>query len=293
MDRIESMKIFRDISYSLSLTKTAANMNLSRSYVTRCVNELEQWLDTKLLQRTTRSIYLTRDGEQFLSHCHHIIDYIDKIQIQQQEKNKNITGTITITGSIAFSQRFLSPIIARVNEQYPQLIVNLIADDAIRDLSDDRIDLAIRVTNSPDENLVGRELCRFPSLLVTTPNYLLRNGNIRHPKELTAHRCICYAGQQQLKWSFRQDENEISIIPPIAFKSNESGTLLSYTLAEGGVAILPGFLVSDYIKTGQLVNILPDWEIASLSVYALYLSGRKTHPAIKTLSDFIASEMNN
>lgn len=293
MDKLEAMKIFRDISYSLSLTKTADNMSVTRSYVTRCVNELEEWLDTKLLQRTTRRISLTKDGDQFLVHCNHIIEYTNEIHIQQQLKKGNISGTFTVTGSIAFSQQFLSPIIARFNNRYPNLVVNLIADDSIRDLSKDQIDLAIRVTNTPDESLIGRMLCSFPSLLVSTPHYLSQHGSIRHPKDLESHRCVCYSNKQHLKWWFRQSDNEIDIIPVTSFKSNESGTLLNYTLADGGVAILPGFLVERYIKTGQLVNMLPDWKIESISVYALYLSGRKTHPAIKIFSDFIELEMKN
>jgi len=289
MDKIDAMRIFREISYTLSLTKTAENLKLTRSYVTRSVNLLEEWLDTKLLQRSTRHIYLTRDGEKFLSHFNHIIDYMEKIQEQQREKNQRFTGSITVTGAIAFSQRFLSPVIAEFTHKYPELSINLIADDAIRDLGEDRIDLAIRVTNCPEESLIGKKLCQFPSLLVSTPDYLFRHGRITHPGDLIDHRCVCYTSQT--KWHFYKNAKETAVTPAVSFKSNESGTLLSYALAGGGVALLPGFLVEKYLKTGQLVTIMPDWETTSLSVYALYLAGRRTHPAIKILTDFIAEEM--
>lgn len=291
MDRIEAMKIFIDVSQTLSLTKTASNLKLTRSFVTRSINELEKWLDSKLLQRTTRSILFTHDGELFLEHCKHVVEYVDNVMSVQKKKNKDISGTITITSSIAFSQHFLSPIIAKFNETYPDLVVNLIADDNTLDLRGNRIDLAIRITNSPDSNLIGRELCNFPVLLVASPGYLIKNKKVSNPSDIINQSCVVYSGLQPKRWVFSVDGDASIICPNPSFVSNESGTLLSYTLAGGSLALLPGFLVEKYIKTGQLVRVLPEWNISSLSVYALYLSGRKTHPAIKIMSDYIAAEL--
>ena len=206
---------------------------------------------------------------------------------------RSMRGLLRVTASTSCGQAVLAEAIAEFSERHPQLRVDLQLGDRTVNLIEERIDLAIRITNEPDPGLVGRRRCGCRSLVVASPAYLARHGVPSHPLELEQHRCLSYSNFGRSEWRFQQGAEEaLRVRVSGRISANEASALLSAAQAGAGVSLQPSYLAAPFVRRGELVALLPGWEPEVLGIHALYPSRRLLPLALRGLLDFLAERFD-
>jgi len=288
MDRLTAMRVFVEVATSGSFSATADRLDMSRAMVTRYVGEMEQWLQARLLQRTTRSVTLTDAGEACLRRCQQMLALVEDIEEETTATGEGeLRGQLRLTCSVSFAYAQLGAAIADFLALHPLLKIDLDASEGALNLVERRIDLAIRISSGPDPMLIARPLARCDSVLVASPAYLARHGVPALPADLERHRCLSYANFGKSVWELARGGDTARVAVSSHFSANEATTLLRAALAGGGIALQPTYLANPHIASGELAAVLPDWGLPVMAINALYTSRRHQSPAVRALLDFL------
>lgn len=288
MDRLTAMRVFVEVATSGSFSATADRLDMSRAMVTRYVGEMEQWLQARLLQRTTRSVTLTDAGEACLRRCQQMLALVEDIEEETTATGEGeLRGQLRLTCSVSFAFAQLGAAIADFLALHPLLKIDLDASEGALNLVERRIDLAIRISSGPDPMLIARPLARCDSVLVASPSYLARHGVPALPADLERHRCLSYANFGKSVWELARGGETERVAVSSHFSANEATTLLRAALAGGGIALQPTYLANPHIASGELAAVLPDWGLPVMAINALYTSRRHQSPAVRALLDFL------
>ncbi|ABY69762.1 putative HTH-type transcriptional regulator [Actinobacillus pleuropneumoniae serovar 3 str. JL03] len=290
MDRITAIQVFLTVAETGSFTATAERLDLSRPKVTRAVALMEEWFNARLLQRTTRHVSLTDAGEQAVEYCKKMTELTSAIEQDFLTQRGELRGSLRIASNAAFGSTHLLNAIRTFLAKHPKLNIQLILADNTVNLVEEGIDLAVRFTNNPDPNVVARPLFTCHSLLVATPAYLARHGTIHSPQELANHRYLAHANVNRKEWTFIKDEQETVLELTSQLTINDTGALLNFTLADGGIAMLPKYFIEQQLKNNQLQIVLPDWQMPTYQVYAVYPSRRQLPKTVRSFVDFLVEE---
>ncbi|MDZ7862531.1 LysR family transcriptional regulator [Acidovorax sp.] len=290
MDRLTAMRVFVEVATSGSFSATADRLDMSRAMVTRYVGEMEQWLQARLLQRTTRSVTLTDAGEACLRRCQQMLALVEDIEEETTATGEGeLRGQLRLTCSVSFAYAQLGAAIADFLALHPLLKIDLDASEGALNLVERRIDLAIRISSGPDPMLIARPLARCDSVLVASPAYLARHGVPALPADLERHRCLSYANFGRSVWELARGGETARVAVSSHFSANEATTLLRAALAGGGIALQPTYLANPHIASGELAAVLPDWGLPVMAINALYTSRRHQSPAVRALLDFLVA----
>jgi DNA-binding transcriptional LysR family regulator len=289
MDRLTAMQVFVEVAQSGSFSATADKLDMSRAMVTRYVAELEQWLDARLLQRTTRSVTLTDAGESCLRRSQQMLALKVDVEQETSHAGSDLRGQLRITCSMSFAYAQMAAAVTDFLAQHPQLKIDLNASEGALNLVEARIDLAIRISAEPDPALIGRILAPCTSVLVASPGYLAQHGTPQQPSDLQAHRCLSYANFGKSVWTLQCGEVVAQVRVGSHFSANEATALMCAALAGGGVALQPTYLVHPHLADGRLRAVLPQWTLPEMAIYALYPSRKHLSPAVRALLDFLSA----
>ena len=288
MDRLSAMRVFAEVAACGSFSATASKLEMSRAMVTRYVGEMEQWLQARLLQRTTRRVTLTDAGEQCLRRCQQMLALAQDLEDDTARTDAGaLRGQLRVTSSVSFAYAQLGAALADFLALHPQLKIDLNASEGPLNLVEQRIDLAIRISSEPDPQLIGRPLARCDSVLVAAPAYLAAHGTPDEPAALAQHRCLSYSNFGKSEWQLTRGAELARVRVTSPLSANEATTLMRAALAGGGIALQPTYLVNPYLGSGALQRVLPDWRLPALTIYALYPSRRHLSPAVRSLLDFL------
>jgi DNA-binding transcriptional LysR family regulator len=288
MDRLAAMRVFVEVAGTGSFSAAADKLDMSRSMVTRYVAELEEWLGARLLQRTTRSVTLTDAGEHCLRRSQQMLSLMEDVEQETSRVDGALRGQLRITCSMSFAYAQMAAAIVDFLKLYPQLKIDLDASEGALNLVEARIDLAIRISAEPDPALIGRVLAPCTSVLVASPTYLARQGVPQSPADLAAHRCLTYANFGKSAWTLSRGVERVKVDVSSHLSANEATALLRAALAGGGLALQPTYLANPHLADGSLQQVLPDWTLPDMAIYALYTSRRHLSPAVRALLDFLA-----
>ena len=287
MDRLTAMQVFVAVAQNGSFSATADQLDMSRAMVTRHVEALEQWLGARLFQRTTRSVTLTDAGETCLRRSQQMLTLMEDVQEETSRQDDALRGQLRVTCSMSFAYAEMAAALADFLLLHPNIKVDLQASDGVLNLVEARIDLAIRISAEPDPALIGRVLAPCASVLVASPAYLARHGSPQVPADLAAHRCLSYANFGKSTWMFARGDARCEVKLGSRFSANEAMALLRAAIAGAGVSMQPRYLANPFLADGSLQQVLPDWDLPMLSIYALYPSRKHLAPAVRALLDFL------
>ncbi|MFZ6718916.1 LysR family transcriptional regulator [Undibacterium sp. Ji49W] len=290
MDRLTAMRVFCEVAASGSFSATADKLDMSRAMVTRYVSEMESWLNARLLQRTTRSVTLTDAGEQCLRRSQQMLALMESIEEEISSDNAELRGQLRLTCSTSFAFGHLARAISKFLAQHTMLKIDLHVGDSTVNLVEARVDLAIRISSEPDPLLIARPLAVCDSVLVASPAYVRTSGLPAHPQELPSHRCMSHANYGRNTWRFQRAGEAVLVDIASHFSANDATVLLQAALADGGITLLPTYLMADHLSKGQLQVILPEWTAPVMTIYALFPSRRHLSPAVRALLDFLVEE---
>lgn len=287
MDRLTAMRVFVEVAATGSFSATADKLEMSRAMVTRYVAELEQWLNARLLQRSTRRVTLTDAGEQCLRRSQQMLALMENIEEETAHGEGELRGQLRLTCSMSFAYAHLAAAIAQFLALHPQLKIDLNVSDGALNLVEARIDLAIRISSEPDPLLIARPLAVCDSRLLASPAYLARYGQPQTPDELVNHLCLSHANFGKNTWHFTRDGAVTQVSVSSRFSANDATVLMQAALTGGGIALLPTYLANPHLASGALQTILPDWQVPVRTIYALFPSRRHLPPAVRALLDFL------
>ncbi len=290
MDRISAMRVFSEVVTRGSFTAAAETLGMSRAMVTRHIAELERWLGTRLLQRSTRRLSLTEAGEACMARSRQLLELVNDVEQVVGQRDTEPHGPIRVTAPVALGQTHLATALVAYLARYPRTRVDLQLGDQALPLAEDRIDLAVRITNAIDPGLMAQKLSVCRSVLCATPDYLVRHGRPQVLDDLAGHNCLTYSRFSKSQWNLVRDGQDTAVHVSGNFSANEASTLLQAVLAGGGVAMLPTFMVAPLLRSGALVLVLADWQPTALGIYGVYVSRRHQPTTLRTLLDFLAAQ---
>lgn len=291
MDRLTATRVFVEVVDRGSQTAAAEALEMSRAMVSRYLGELEAWVGARLLHRTTRKLSLTGAGEQLLGQCREMLALADTMQGVSLARDSAPRGNLRIACSQSFAQAWLVHGLRDFIRQHPQVSVDLLVGSQAVNLVEARIDLALRITNQLDPNLIARQLAVCRSVVCATPAYLAQHGTPQQPQELTQHNCLSYAYFGRSIWEFTRAGEPHAVAVSGNLSANESMVLLEATLADAGISLQPRYSVSALLRSGALVQLLPEYQPQELGIHALYGSRRQMPTALRALLDFLIERL--
>ena len=291
MDRLTATRVFVEVVERGSQTAAADALEMSRAMVSRYLGELETWVGARLLHRTTRKLSLTGAGEQLLGQCREMLAMADAMQSVSRTDEAAPGGTLRIACSQSLAQAWLVHALDDFTRLYPQVSVDLLVGSHAVNLVEARVDLALRITNQLDPNLIARQLAVCRSVVCATPAYLARHGTPQRPEELAQHNCLSYAYFGRSIWEFSRAGEPHAVAVSGNLSANESMVLLEAVLANVGISLQPRYSVGAHLRSGALVQLLPDYEPQQLGIHALYGTRRQMPPALRVLLDFLVQRL--
>jgi DNA-binding transcriptional LysR family regulator len=290
MDRLKAMEVFVAVVDAGSQSAAALRLDLSRPVVSRCLAELEAWAGARLMHRTTRRFSLTSAGAEVLAKCRQMLELAQDVRVAVAAPGGRPQGALRITVSTSFGQAQLTHAISEFVALNPGVGVDLVLLDRVVNLVDERVDLAIRITNDLDPNLIARRLTVCRSVVCAAPAYLQAHPAPRRVEDLARHNCLTHWYYGKTLWEFAAGDAggaPVSVAVGGNISANDSIALAMAARAGAGVAMLPTFAAGPLIQAGELVALLPNARPRDLSIYAVYTSRKHMSSALRAVLDFL------
>jgi DNA-binding transcriptional LysR family regulator len=284
MSRWDGIVEFVQVVESSSFSRAAEALSMSTSQVSKLVARLEERLGLRLLNRTTRRLTLTDEGEHFYQHCRQTIDQFDEAEKQVTLGQNEPRGKLRVNIAGSFQERFLVPMLCNFQKLHPRLQVEVVFTDQRVDLISGSYDLAICPGELPDSSMVARKLADNYLYLVAHPDYLAAHGTPQSIEDLKQHNCL--AGSDKT-WYFGNGQETLQITPQGNWHSDNGNALLSAARSGAGLALLPFFAVLDDIKQGTLVQVLPQWSQHPQPVWVMYPEKRYVAARVRLFIDYL------
>lgn len=290
---LEGLAIFAKVAETRSFAAAAAELKLSNATVSKAVSRVEAKLKTQLFNRTSRRIALTEAGRQLSVRAAHILAEAEAAEDEALARSTAVRGLVRLAAPLSFGVLHLAPLLPEFLAQYPEVSIDLHLNDAMVDMIDDGFDAAIRLAVLPDSSLIVRRLCEMPRYLVGSPRYLKTHGRPGHPMHLAEHVCITYGhGAAPESWRFTQKSGKSATVRPSGpLRVNNGDAMMPALIVGAGLGVLPEFIVRDALVDGRLERLLPEWSIASASVYWVTPPGGQRPKRVDVLGEFVAQSL--
>jgi DNA-binding transcriptional LysR family regulator len=296
VDRFEAMQAFVRVVESGGITAAAQRLGLAKSAISRRLQELENHLGVQLLQRTTRSVRMTEDGRNFYQRCLRILEELEEAENSLSSEQQRVHGLLRVAAPLSFCQRHLMPLLDEFLHRYPEVRLELNAEDREINVIEERMDVTIRIGKLDDSSLVARRLAPVRLVVCASPAYLERFGTPERPEELVVHQGLAYSNiADQQQWTL-VDRGGLShtVIPQTRLRVNNGDLILEALLAGLGIAVMPTFICHRELSAGTLRQILNDYTSASsAAAYALYPSRRHLPLRVRVFIDFLAERLGD
>lgn len=293
MDRLNAMRVFVTVIDLGSQSAAADYLQLSRPVVSRYLAELEDWVGTRLMQRTTRKLSLTAAGQETLPRCRQLLELAGDLQAAVQQPEDAPRGALRISVSTSFGQAQLVDAVAAYVRRFPDVKVELQMLDRTVNLVDERIDLAIRTSNDVDPGLIARRLSVCRSVVCAAPAYLNERGMPQRVEELSLHNCLTHAYFGHSLWHFAVAGQQVAVPVSGNISANEVMTLQRAALAGAGITMLPTYQAADAIRRGELVRLLPEAKPRELNLNAVYTSRKHMPATLRSMLDFLVQRFKD
>lgn len=290
MDRIQAMQVFVRVAEAGSFIHAAETLSLPASTVSSTIKRLEKHLQVRLLNRTTRRVSLTPEGTQYLAQCQEILKLIDYTESSLTESVQRPQGRLRVDMPGGIAHFIVMPNLQDFYQRYPDIYLMIGVNDRQVDLIQEGVDCVIRTGELTDSTLVARPLGRFRWMTCAAPAYLKNNGIPQNPEALSQHQAIHYFSSHSRRaneMSFVSNNKPISVPVNGSVAVNETGLYIKMCLEGFGLAQLAEQVVADHLAEGRLIEVLADWQPASVPVSLLYPHQRFLSPAVRAFADWI------
>ncbi len=289
IDLFWAMQIFINVVESGSFSNAAKHLGLANSSVTSCIRNLETHLGVTLLHRTTRDVHLTDEGSAFYAHSVEIVSRVDEAKASVVQ-SRQLSGTLRIEMPIALGHLVLGPALIEFAAEYPDLRVVVGLTNDVSRLIKRGVDVAIRMDEVDDGDLVAHWLFEAKHSLCASPQFLRSHGTPLHPADIRPELCMGYTPNfwsEARTWQFRCDGELFEINPGANLAFNSTDALMESAVKGGGYVYALDVLAQNYLRRGELVTVLPDWATATQTFYAVYPRSRHVQPKVQCFLEFL------
>lgn len=282
MDRFTELEVFTKIADEASLTRAAEILGLSVSGVSRCLTSLEARLGVRLVQRTTRQLSLTAEGERFAHNARDILMSLQTAEDSVSLVSAEPLGTLRVGASLSFTLLHLLPVIQMFKQDHPRVRVDLQVSNRYYDIIENGLDLAIRTRRMEmDSSVTIRKLAELPRLLAASPDYLARFGVPRCPEDLERHAMLLYTlsnDWDHLTFARNGETKRVTVSAEVT--CNDGQVLLKSALNGMGILVQPAYIIKDDLIAGRLVPVLAEWTLQPLIMNVAFPT--RTHLPART-----------
>ena len=278
-----------------SLAATARELNLTPPAVSRRLSQLEERLGVRLLNRTTRRISLTGEGEVYFGNAQRILSDIDEMERLVSSSRAAPKGLLRINAPLGFGRSYIGPAISAFTRSYADVDVQLHLTDRPVSLPDEAIDVSIRFGDLPDSRLIAKKIAANRRLLVASPAYLRTAGQPANPHDLTQHQCIVLRQNESAygNWRLSRGKQTETVKVHSKLSTNDGEVALNWALEGHGILMRAEWDVAKYLRSGRLVQVLADYETPPADIYAVYLErlnlSAKVAYFVDHLRDYLSS----
>ncbi|MBT8769326.1 LysR family transcriptional regulator [Metapseudomonas boanensis] len=293
MDTLHSMRVFVRVIDTGSFTAAALALDLSTAQVSRLVSDLEQQLEARLLNRTTRRLALTEVGERYLQRCRQILAEVEEASAEARGAHLKPSGRLRVHTMTGLGLQHLTTLVARYSELYPEVVIELTLSQRTPDLLEDGQDVIITFARElPDSQMVAQVLGPMYSVICAAPSYLAKHGVPQDPADLQQHRYLRLLDPlYHDNWVLNGDDGEFDVLPAESLQVNVAESLAKAAQAGMGFCLLPSFVACPFLREGSLLRVLPEYRLRARNIYAIYPSRRFLDAKIKTWVDFLKAEL--
>lgn len=286
MDRLQAMKTFVAVVDAGGFTPAARKLDISLSVVSRVITDLETHLGVRLLTRTTRVVRPTATGAAYYENCRRILAEIDDAELAATGAHAAPRGRLTITASVLFGRRFVTPVVVDYLRQYPEVDVDCLFIDRVVNFIDEGIDVGVRIGDLPSSSLQAIPVGHVRRVVCAAPDYLARHGVPASPLALGEHPIIQTTGISTMpEWRFQRDGEPLAIklAPRMGTTTNDSA--IAAAVSGFGIARVLSYQIADELRDGRLRLLLEDFEPAPLPIHVIHREGRHAMHKVRTFID--------
>lgn len=287
------MEFFVLVARHGSLAAAARALDLTPPAATKRLAQMEARLGVRLVNRTTRRLSLTSEGETYLAHATRILASIREMEDAVASNRAAPRGLLRVNASLGFGRTTIAPIVSAFCKRYPQVEVQLDVTDRPVDLVESGYDLAIRFGALPDKRLAARRVLSNRRFLCASPRYLQQHGVPQTLADLSRHRCILHRQNDDAYGIWRFNEGADSEVVKVhgALSSNDGDIVLGWALDGHGILIRSEWDLAKYLKSGRLRVVLPEYTLPAADLFVYYLDRKNQAARTRAFIDFLVEHL--
>lgn len=298
LDRFDAMRVFLAVADERGFAAAARRLRRSPPTVTRAVAGLEAQLGARLLARTTRVVRLTEAGERFAADARRILGELEEAEAAAASSHRELRGSLRLTAPRMFGRVYVAPVIREFLAAHPALSVRAMLADRVVDVTEEGLDVAVRIAELADSSLTALRVGAVGTVLCAAPRYLRRRPPLRHPRQLAqGHEIIAFhTSLGEPRWSFVEPSGDgggrrFELSPPARFVVSSTEVGVEAALEGGGVFRSLSYLVAPHLRSGELVRLLPEYEPPSVPVHLVVPEGRRASARVRAFVELAAQRL--
>jgi DNA-binding transcriptional LysR family regulator len=294
MDGLQRLRIFVNVIQKGNMSSAGRHLGLSPASVSRHVSALEQALGCRLINRTSRKVALTEAGELYYARIEQILQQISEANHSVAQLQSRPSGILRVHSRTLVGHLHIVPILPAFLSRYPEIHVDLLLSNRVVGLTEENIDVDIRIGKLVDSSLAARKLGSARRVLCATPEYLRLRPPLKCPSDLAHHNCLTYRiNVGRAVWRFLDRERKLEEVQVTgSFQTDNGLALHAATLAGVGIALMPDWSVRGELAGGQLVRLLPEYDVSHIEfdngVYAVFQKSPLISAKVRAFVDFLA-----
>ena len=295
MDKFQAMSVFVEIAEQGSLTAAANSLGKSLPAVVRMLAALEENIQVRLFNRTTRRIALTEEGRIYLESCRKILTEIDESERVLGQHQVEPHGSITMTAPIRFGELYIAPSVTRFLERYPRVQIKLLLFDRLTNLLDEGIDLAVRIAHLEDSSLIAKHVGEIRQVACASPALIKSTGGVpKRPELLSDLSCVrCTSISSSPIWHFNDNGKRLDVQIDSSFTCNQVKTSVDACVAGLGYGVFFNYQVMPWVRNGELEIVLNNFEPEPLPLSLVYPHTRLMAMRVRALADWLAQDLKS
>ncbi|CDG82975.1 LysR family transcriptional regulator [Janthinobacterium agaricidamnosum] len=289
MSDVSDLAFFTMLVKHGSLAAVAREMGVTPPVVTKTLASLEHRLGVRLLNRTTRRMSVTHEGEVYYAEAARILADIEELESAVSRSRAVPKGLLRVNATIGFGRQHVGPAIAEFAARYPEVEVQLHVTDRPVNLADQAFDIGIRVGALPDARMYARKIASNTRRLCAAPQYLKRHGPVNTPRDLQRHQCIVLRENDAAygTWNLQQGKTQETVKVRGRLSTNHGEIALGWALDGHGILLRSQWDSAPYLRSGRLCAVLDDWNVPDADIYAVYPERLNLSAKVTALLDFL------
>ncbi len=284
----EELREFVHVVEQGGFTAAARQLSVSTSFVSRQVTRLEDRMDVRLLQRTTRTVRLTEMGKVYYERSREILDQFEALDSEMADLQEKPKGLVRITAAGEYAERYVAPLVAEFVAKYPEVSVDLESSMQMVDIVDEGFDIAIRMSALSDSSLIARKVEQRRIMVCASPDYLKEHGRPKTPEDLRTHNCLLFP---DMPWRFKYPDRIQEVKVRGSWSSNNGRVLVAAARQGIGLVRFSEYYLEELINAGELEIILQEFEVDDAATWIIYPNRRHVPTRVRYLVEFLLEEL--